>query len=138
MEEQEKIRESFQSEECRRRIKRALRANIRRHRVENAIIGENVYYKRKGEKRWRGPGKVIGVDGKVVIVKHGALLRNVNKIHITRIKSIEQRELERDSEITEDEEEDSEVENETEEERDRKSTRLNSSHRSLSRMPSSA
>ena len=31
-------------------------------------------------------GVVIGKDGKTVVIKHSGLLRNVTKIHITRIQ----------------------------------------------------
>ena len=33
--------------------------------------GQEVYYKRKDQPRWRGPGKVIGQDGPVVFIRHG-------------------------------------------------------------------
>ena len=35
------------------------------------ISGDAVYYKRDREQKWRGPGKVIGQDGKVIFVYHG-------------------------------------------------------------------
>jgi hypothetical protein len=70
------------------RIKTALKANIREHHISDAQIGERVLYKREGEDSWRGPAKVIGVDGKTVIVKHGGLIREVNRIHSTRIQKI--------------------------------------------------
>ena len=83
LETQQKVRESFRSTECRNRIKRALKAKIRTHKLEEAVLGDKVFYKRKNEKKWRGPGKVIGVEGKTVkTVKHGGLFREVHKIHV--------------------------------------------------------
>ena len=35
---------------------------------------------------WRGPAGVLWKDGKNVIVKHGSMLRDVARLHVTRIK----------------------------------------------------
>ena len=46
-----------------------MRHNIRQ--VENILENDDdVYYKRKNCNKWKGPGKVIGQDGKVVLIKH--------------------------------------------------------------------
>ena len=58
--------------------------------------------KKIGEEKWRGPGVVIGRDGKMVVVKHGGLLRNVTKVHITRIQGLlgeEEGEMEEDETV---------------------------------------
>ena len=47
-------------------------------------VGDKVYYKKEGE--WRGSSIVIGRDGKVVIVKHGSNVREVRRVHITRLR----------------------------------------------------
>lgn len=75
-------------QESEERIRRALSKNVREHKIEEARIGDKVYYKRENEKRWRGPAKVIGIDGKTVIVKHGGTLREINRVHITRIEQV--------------------------------------------------
>ena len=75
-----KIHIKLESEE---RIKKALERRIIEHKIEDAQIGEKVYYKRENDKRWRGPAKVIGVDGKTLIVNQGSDSRKVNRIHIT-------------------------------------------------------
>ena len=63
-------RKAFLQAESSNRIRRALKHNIRP--VENNFEnGDNVYYKRENSNKWKGPGKVIGQDGKVVIIKHG-------------------------------------------------------------------
>src|SRR5678816_2603950 len=43
---------------------------------------------REIDKEWRGPAKVIGRDGKTVIVKHGGTLREVARVHITRLAKV--------------------------------------------------
>ena len=45
-------------------------------------MGEFVYYK-KQEERWRGPGKIVGLDGRCYLVKHGG---SVVKVHSHRLK----------------------------------------------------
>ena len=63
-------RKAFLQAESSNRIRRALKYNIRQ--VENIFEnGDNVYYKRESSNEWKGPGRVIGQDGKVVIIKHG-------------------------------------------------------------------
>ena len=46
---------------------RALEKNVWEHKLEDALKGDKIYYKRENEKR--SPVKVIGIDGKIVIVK---------------------------------------------------------------------
>ena len=48
-------------------------------------MGEKVYYKRDKEDRWRGPARVIGTDGKTVIVKQGIDVREINRSHIIKV-----------------------------------------------------
>ena len=47
-----------------------------------AEIGDKMYCKKEKEDEWRGPGKVIGRDRKVVLVKQERKLREVtNSYH---------------------------------------------------------
>ena len=46
-------------------------------------IGDNVYFKRQDD-MWHGPGKVIGWDGKQILVKHGGA---VIRAHTFRLQS---------------------------------------------------
>lgn len=73
------------------KIKRALRSQTREHKLEEVAVKDEVLYKRVGEKEWRGPGKVIGVDGKTVIVKHGGSVREIARVHITRVQGLNSR-----------------------------------------------
>ena len=52
------------------KVKRALSRNVRTSGEIRYITGDRVYYKRLDSKKWRGPGVVIGQDGKQVLVKH--------------------------------------------------------------------
>ena len=61
---------AFIRAESSERIHWALRHQIRM-KDQIFISGDAVYYKRDGEQKWRGPGKVIGQDGKVIFVRHG-------------------------------------------------------------------
>ena len=74
-------REAFIKAETSQKIRRALKHQIRP--IEKRYhCGEYVYYKRDGCNEWKGPGKVIGQDGKVVIIKHG---NKCVRIHISRV-----------------------------------------------------
>ena len=46
-----------------------------------------MYYKRKDQPRWRGPGKVIGQDGSVVFIRHGG---QYVKAHSCGVQPIEE------------------------------------------------
>ena len=48
--------------------------------------GNSVYYKRENEKIWRGPGTVIGRDGKQVLVKHGSIYVRVHECRLQHAK----------------------------------------------------
>lgn len=63
-------RRAFIQAEASERIRRALRHQIRASNTHYET-GDTVYYKRDDNPRWKGPGKVIGQDGKVVFVRHG-------------------------------------------------------------------
>ena len=45
-------------------------------------MGDSVFYKRDGCNEWRDPGKIIGQDGKIVVIRHG---NNCVKVHISRV-----------------------------------------------------
>ena len=72
-------------QEADKRLKKAMKNNVREHKLEDVENSDEVYYKRDGEQEWRGPAKVIGTDGKTVVVKHGGSVREIARVHITRL-----------------------------------------------------
>ena len=58
-------RQAFIQSESDERIRRALRTKIRTNE-QKFEHGDKVFYKRNGELRWLGPGKVLAQDGKVI------------------------------------------------------------------------
>ena len=60
---------AFMKAEASEKIKRALRHPVRSCEVM-FINGDKVFYKRDDNRRWRGPGKVLGQLGTVVYVMH--------------------------------------------------------------------
>ena len=67
-----KAREAFISSEPSEKICRALNNNVRSSGDFKYVTGDSVYFKKVDEKRWRGPGKVLGQDGQQVLVKYGS------------------------------------------------------------------
>ena len=64
-----KAREEYIKLEASEKIQRALRSKTRTHSNTTYFNGDEVFYKREGEKRWRGPGRVIGQDGSKILIK---------------------------------------------------------------------
>ena len=84
-------RSAFVQAESSERVKHALRHNVREsnHELKN---GQEVLYQR--DNQWKGPGKIIGIDGKVVIIRHGGY---ICKVHTSKIRpTVDSREV-RDS-----------------------------------------
>ena len=70
-------RKAFVESDADERIRRALRNKVRA--AEQVYSpGDRVFYKRDGQERWIGPGKVIFQDGKVVFVRHGGTFVRVS------------------------------------------------------------
>ena len=69
----------FESDE---RISRALRHNIRETDLKDLNTGDEIFYKRNSSDQWHGPAKVIGTDGKQIMVRHGGYPL---RVHITRL-----------------------------------------------------
>ena len=48
-----------------------------------------MFYKREGKEKWKGPGKVVFQDGKVVFVRHGSVFVRVPSNRLCKISSVE-------------------------------------------------
>ena len=78
-------REAFIQAESSQKIKRALKSKVR---TSTSLIyqnGEAVYYWREGDRRWRGPGRIIGKDNKNILVRHQGSIVSVNPCRITHV-----------------------------------------------------
>ena len=72
-------RKAFESSE---KISRALRHNLRLYKDAILTTSDDVYYKRIDSKRWKGPSKVIGVDGQQILVKNGSFYVRCHPAHV--------------------------------------------------------
>ena len=76
-------RQAFIKSESCQKLKLALKSKIR----ANSEVYENgdvVYYKRDGDGRWIGPGKVIFQDGRVIFVRQGSQFVRVSANRIVK------------------------------------------------------
>ena len=71
-------RKNYVAAENSEKIRRALRHQVRTYADENYENGEQVYFKRKNYKGWKGPSVVLGKDGQTVIVKYGGRIYRVH------------------------------------------------------------
>ena len=68
--------------EASEKIRRAIKSKTRTHTNTHYLPGEEVYYKREGEDRWKGPGRIIGQDGQKVLIKTPC---SIISVHTCRI-----------------------------------------------------
>ena len=66
------------------KLQKAIASNMRETDAGSIEIGNEVYYKRNDSTEWKGPAKVIGRDGKQLIVKHGSIIARVHCCRLTR------------------------------------------------------
>ena len=71
-------RNAFIYAESNEKLSRALRAKTRTSTSLEYENGQSVYYKRDNMPAWKGPGTVIGKEGKTVLVKHGSVYVRVH------------------------------------------------------------
>ena len=67
-----KARENFIKSEASEKIKRALKHNVRTYSEVIFHPGEEVYYKNRNDKKWKGPAKVLGKESNFVLIRNGA------------------------------------------------------------------
>ena len=85
-------RQAFTQSEASKRVRRTLHHQIRTSGDAHCVAGDSVYYKLKNSNQWHGPGKVIGHEGKQVLVKHGATYIWVHSCRLTHAISSDQNE----------------------------------------------
>ena len=81
-------------QESKERVREAPKHKVRPHILKLEEIDDHVYYEKDKEDEWRGLWKVIGRDGKVVVIKQGLKLKEIGRVHIIRLKG-------RDEEVVE-------------------------------------
>ena len=81
-----KPRESYIQAESSKHIRRALRHNVRTYVDGRYCNGDNVYYRRKNSKGWKGPGVVLGLDGQYVFVRHGGAYYRVHPCQLLKMR----------------------------------------------------
>ena len=55
--------------------------------MENYKTGDEVFYRRRNDQIWQGPAKVIGFDGKSIIIKHGRFTYSTSQPHLIKSRS---------------------------------------------------
>ncbi|XP_066911985.1 uncharacterized protein [Clytia hemisphaerica] len=80
-------RKAFVASEASEKIRRALRHNVGSSVDVKYVTQDSVYYKRKNDPKWKGPGTVIGQDGQQVLVKHGSVYVRVHPCRLMLEKS---------------------------------------------------
>ena len=82
-------RRAYVQAESSERIRRALRHKVRVN-SERFDTGCKVFYKRDKCNKWKGPGRVIGQDGKMVFVRHGGVYVRVSPNRLVKCSRTEQ------------------------------------------------
>ena len=77
-------RRAFIQAESSKKIKTALSRQTRTTTSKDFRNGDIVYYKRNSDNDWHGPGTIIGIDGKVVLVRHGGSILRVSPCHLAK------------------------------------------------------
>ena len=72
----------FESEE---RIRRALRHNTRATHPDDLQKGNEVYFKRRDDNQWHGPGVIVAWEGKLALVRHGGEYHRVHTCRLTKL-----------------------------------------------------
>ena len=79
----------FVRQEAREKLRRAFNRKTRTYSDITYHSGDMVYFKRNNAKCWHGPAKVIGKDGKQVLLKQGGLYVRVHPCRLQHCHSLE-------------------------------------------------
>lgn len=80
-----KTREEYIKSEASDKLRKAMKHNIRPTQHKVLRLSDKVYYKRNKSDRWKGPGKIVGLDGKTILVKHGSQIVRVHETDINKV-----------------------------------------------------
>ena len=89
-----RAREEFIKLEASEKLRRAIKAKTRTHNDIRYFPGDEVFFKRENEKRWKGPARVIGQDGSKILIKTPISLISV---HSSRVCLTSQCQIEREN-----------------------------------------
>ena len=87
-------RKNYIQAESSEKIRRALKHKTRTYADEVYNINDKVFYKRKNLKGWRGPAIVTGVDGKIILVRHGSAYYKCHPCHLMKVVQQERKSVE--------------------------------------------
>lgn len=79
-------RKSFIAAEADSKLKKALRKNVYNTEQNHFENGDKVFYKRDWDQKWKGPGRVIGSENAVVLVRHGGA---IVRVHCSRLQNVD-------------------------------------------------
>ena len=78
-------RREFVKFESKERIRRALRHNTRATHPDDLQRGDEVYFKRRDDNQWHGPGVIVAWEGKLALVRHGGEYYRVHTCRLTML-----------------------------------------------------
>ena len=78
-------RKVFTDVENSSRLKKALR--VRPQQMELYETGDKAYYKFGTDTRWHGPGTIIGIDNKVIFLRHGGNMISTSQSRLLKVKT---------------------------------------------------
>lgn len=85
-----KAREEFIKLEASEKLRRAMKAQTRTHNDTRYLPGDEVFFKREDDNRWKGPGRVIGQDGSKVLIKTPDSLISVHTCRVSLTSAAEE------------------------------------------------
>ena len=80
----QEARKNFIKAESSERIKRALGHNVRTYCKESYNSGDEVFYKRRAVKGWKGPATVLGKERNFVLIRHGSVFYRCHPCHLMK------------------------------------------------------
>ena len=84
-------RKAFIENEASDKLRRALQRQTRTSTTLIFDCGDKVYYKRRNNDCWHGPGVVIGKDSNQAFVKHGGEYFRVSPVHMQHVNASQEK-----------------------------------------------